>query len=104
MTRRTLPRAAGRAAKPGVGKIDKEDRVAVSELAGATGLCLTIEECFQRAKEELGLDHCKTRSWHGWHRHMMLCVAAVFLARLSTQPRRSAERKGDDRSLMARAA
>ena len=38
----------------------------LAELAGAAGLRWTIEECFQRAKEELGLDHCEARSWHGW--------------------------------------
>jgi hypothetical protein len=34
----------------------------LAELAGAAGLRWTIEECFQRAKEELGLDHCEARS------------------------------------------
>jgi SRSO17 transposase len=78
---------------------------ALSELAGAAGLRWTIEECFQRAKEELGLDHCEARSWHGWHRHMTLCMAAAaFLARLSAQLRQSTERKGNERSPAARAA
>jgi SRSO17 transposase len=78
---------------------------ALSELAGAAGLRWTIEECFQRAKEELGLDHCEARSWHGWHRHMTLCMAAAaFLARLSAQLRQSAERKGNERSPAVHAA
>lgn len=78
---------------------------ALSELAGAAGLRWTIEECFQRAKEELGLDHCEARSWHGWHRHMTLCMAAAaFLARLSAQLRQSAERKGNERSPAVSAA
>src|ERR1700712_3001135 len=77
----------------------------LAELAGAAGLRWTIEECFQRAKEELGLDHCEARSWHGWHRHMTLCMAAAaFLARLSAQLRQSAGRKGNERSPAARAA
>ena len=63
----------------------------LAELAGAAGLRWTIEECFQRAKEELGLDHCEARSWHGWHRHMTLCMAAAaFLARLQASLRRAA--------------
>ncbi len=71
----------------------------LAELAGAAGLRWTIEECFQRSKEELGLDHCEARSWHGWHRHMTLCmVAAAFLARLSAQLRQAAGRKGNERS------
>lgn len=63
----------------------------LAELAGVAGLRWTIEECFQRAKDDLGLDHCEARSWHGWHRHMTLCMAALaFLARLSADLRRGA--------------
>src|SRR3954467_9846425 len=51
--------------------------VSLGELAGAAGLRGTIEECFERAKDDLGLDHCEARSWHGWHRHMSLCMAAL---------------------------
>ena len=69
----------------------------LAELAGAAGLRWTIEECFQRGKEELGLDHCEVRSWHGWHRHMSLCMAAAaFLARLSAQLRCASEDHADD--------
>ena len=71
----------------------------VAELAGAAGLRWTIEECFQRAKEELGLDHCEARSWHGWHRHMTLCMAALgFLAKLSAQLRQAAGSKANETS------
>jgi SRSO17 transposase len=77
----------------------------LAELAGAAGLRWTIEECFQRAKEELGLDHCEARSWHGWHRHMTLCMAALaFLAGLSAQLRRVAASKPNERSPHAIAA
>jgi SRSO17 transposase len=61
------------------------------ELAAAAGLRWTIEECFLRAKDDLGLDHCEARSWHGWHRHMSLVMAAAaFLASLSADQRRTA--------------
>lgn len=71
----------------------------LAELAGAAGLRWTIEECFQRAKDDLGLDHCEARSWHGWHRHMSLCMAAAaFLAKLSADLRRSACSKPNERS------
>ncbi|WBU63584.1 IS701 family transposase [Paracoccus aerodenitrificans] len=61
------------------------------ELAAAAGLRWTIEECFLRAKDDLGLDHCEARSWHGWHRHMSLVMAAAaLLARLSADQRRTA--------------
>lgn len=68
----------------------------LAELAGAAGLRWTIEECFLRAKDDLGLDHCEARSWHGWHRHMTLVmVAAAFLARLAADHRRAAWRQVD---------
>lgn len=62
----------------------------LAEMAAAAGLRWTIEECFLRAKDDLGLDHCEARSWHGWHRHMSLVMAAAaFLARLSAEQRRA---------------
>jgi len=71
----------------------------LAELAGAAGLRWTIEECFLRAKDDLGLDHCEARSWHGWNRHMSLVMAAAaFLARLSAQQRRSACAKRNETS------
>lgn len=69
------------------------------ELAGTAGLSWTIEECFQRAKDDLGLDHCEARSWHGWHRHMTLVMAAAaFLAKLGADLRRSALGKPNETS------
>ncbi len=61
----------------------------LAELAAAAGLRWTIEECFLRAKDDLGLDHCEARSWHGWHRHMSLVMAVgAFLTKLSAEQRR----------------
>lgn len=79
--------------------------IGLTELAGAAGLRWTIEECFLRAKDDLGLDHCEARSWHGWHRHMTLVMtAAVFLAKLAADLRRSASGKPNERSPEAVAA
>jgi SRSO17 transposase len=38
-----------------------------------------IEDGFEAAKTELGLDHNETRSWHGWHRHVSLVMLAFGL-------------------------
>jgi SRSO17 transposase len=77
----------------------------LAELAGAAGLRWTIEECFQRGKEELGLDHCEARSWHGWHRHMTLCmVALAYLTRLAALLRQAAGSKANERSPLGQAA
>jgi SRSO17 transposase len=63
----------------------------LAEMAGAAGLRWTIEECFLRAKDDLGLDHCEARSWHGWHRHMTLVMAAAaFLVKIAADQRRAA--------------
>src|SRR3954452_19987994 len=79
--------------------------VSLGDLAGAAGLRWTIEECFERAKDDLGLDHCEARSWHGWHRHMSLCLAAAaFLARLAADLRRATWGKANERSPVVPAA
>jgi SRSO17 transposase len=71
----------------------------LAELAGVAGLRWTIEECFERTKNELGLDHCEARSWHGWHRHMSLCMAAgAFLAKLNADSRCTASSKPNETS------
>jgi SRSO17 transposase len=50
-------------------------------LARAAGQRWAIEECFELAKDELGLDHYETRSWHGWLRHTTLVMLTLaFLA------------------------
>jgi SRSO17 transposase len=77
----------------------------LAELAGAAGLRWTIEECFERAKSDLGLDHCEARSWHGWHRHMTLVItAAAFLAKLAAELRRVCASNKANETSPARAA
>lgn len=45
-----------------------------------------IEDSFETAKNELGLDHNETRSWHGWHRHVSLVMLAfAMMARIRHQ-------------------
>ena len=38
-----------------------------------------IEDSFETAKNELGLDHNESRSWHGWHRHVALVMLAFAM-------------------------
>jgi SRSO17 transposase len=38
-----------------------------------------IEDAFETAKTELGLDHNETRGWHGWHRHVSLVMLAFAM-------------------------
>jgi SRSO17 transposase len=37
-----------------------------------------IEQCFEEAKQEVGLDHYEVRKYAGWHHHMLLCMLAHF--------------------------
>ena len=45
-------------------------------LVSVEGHRLAIEDSFGIAKNELGLDHSETRSWHGCHRHVSLVMLA----------------------------
>ena len=58
-----------------------------------------IEDSFETTKNELGLDHNETRSWHGWHRHVSLVMLAFammavirYRANDVTPPKRSRTR------------
>jgi SRSO17 transposase len=52
-------------------------------LVAVEGQRWTIEDAFETAKAELGLDHNETRRWHGWHRHVSLVTLAyAVLARV----------------------
>jgi SRSO17 transposase len=48
-------------------------------LVAVEGQRWTIEDSFETAKNELGLDHNETRSWHGWHRHVSLVMLAFAM-------------------------
>jgi SRSO17 transposase len=37
-----------------------------------------IEQCFEEAKTELGMDHYEVRKHPGWHHHMLICMLAHF--------------------------
>jgi SRSO17 transposase len=48
-----------------------------------SGIRLPFEVILDEIKGEIGLDHYETRSWLGWHRHMLLvALAHHFLVRL----------------------
>ena len=48
----------------------------LEELAKVAGTRWAIEECFETAKGELGLDHYEVRSFTGWYRHITLVMLA----------------------------
>lgn len=51
------------------------------ELIRVAGARWAIEECFQTAKNEVGLDHYQVRRYDAWYRHTTLAMlAAAYLA------------------------
>jgi hypothetical protein len=54
-----------------------------AELTRITGMRWPVETAFEEAKGEVGLDHYETRTWQGWHHHMLQSfLAHLFLMRL----------------------
>jgi SRSO17 transposase len=54
-------------------------------LVRIAGIRWSIEESFQTAKGQVGLDQYQVRTWRGWHRHITLAMLALaFLAAIAT--------------------
>jgi SRSO17 transposase len=51
----------------------------IKTLVTVEGHRWAVEDAFETAKTELGLDHNETRSWHGWHRHVSLVMLAFAM-------------------------
>ena len=51
----------------------------IQTLVAVEGHRWAIEDSFETAKNELGLDHNETRSWHGWYRHVSLVMLAFAM-------------------------
>lgn len=68
-------------------------RSSTADLAWAAGSRWRIEECFQQAKGEAGLDHYQVRTWRAWYAHItlsMLALAWLSASRAQAQKRGSA--------------
>ncbi|WP_251061762.1 IS701 family transposase [Streptomyces sp. ISL-100] len=60
----------------------------VADLVRVAGCRWKIEECFQNAKNECGLDEYEVRRYVGWYRHITLAMLAhAFLAVMAVQER-----------------
>ena len=74
-------------------------RTALETLVRVAGQRWQIEQAFQAAKGECGLDHYEVRHWQGWYRHITLAMLAhAVLATLrsrgekNSRPTRTAQR------------
>jgi SRSO17 transposase len=52
--------------------------VGLEEMVRAADARYWIEDCFERAKGRVGMDHYEVRSWGGWHHHMTLSLLALW--------------------------
>lgn len=51
--------------------------VPLATLVRVAGMRWAVEEGFQAAKGQVGLDHYQARTWTGWHRHVTLAMLAL---------------------------
>jgi SRSO17 transposase len=54
-----------------------DSRASTATLAAVAGSRWHIEECFQQAKNEAGLDHYQVRTWRAWYAHITLSMLAL---------------------------
>jgi SRSO17 transposase len=65
-------------------------------LVRVAGARWAVEEGFEQAKGEVGLDHYEVRKWPGWYRHITLALLAyAFLAVTRAQAASPERAKGD---------
>jgi SRSO17 transposase len=65
-------------------------------LVRVAGTRWAIEDGFQQAKNEVGLDHYEVRRWPGWYRHITLALLAhAFLVVTRAKATSSKGTKGD---------
>ena len=58
----------------------------LEELSRVAGTRWAIEECFEEAKGQVGLDQYEVRRWDGWYRHITLAMLAhAYLAVIKYQ-------------------
>ena len=76
----------------------------VEELVRVAGRRWAIEDCFEQAKGEVGLDEYEVRKWDGWHRHATLSLLAhAYLAVLRSAAKReeNAAKRGTSGRVLA---
>ena len=54
-----------------------------------------IEECFEEAKGQVGLDQYEVRRWDGWYRHITLAMLAMLAQAYLAVIRHQAMQQGE---------
>jgi SRSO17 transposase len=101
------PATAGKARWLLVRRSRRDGELAFSACSGPAGTSLVglvrvagtrwaVEDGFEQAKGEVGLDHYEVRKWPGWYRHITLALLAhAFLAVTRAQATSPERTKGD---------
>ena len=71
----------------------------IETLVAVEGHRWAIEDSFETAKIEFGLDYNESRSWHGWHRHVSLVkhLPTMAVIRHHANPRQPKKRNAEPR-------
>lgn len=67
--------------------------VTLQTLVEVAGQRWKVEECFELAKNEVGLDHDEVRHWTGWYRHITLAMWALAFLTVTRAEVMAAETK-----------
>lgn len=72
---------------------------ALTTLVSVAGTRWAIEESFETAKGEVGLNHSEVRKWTGWYRHMTLALLAHAFLTVTRLPAADADgqKRGSER-------
>jgi SRSO17 transposase len=54
-----------------------EPSTPITVLAHVASTRYTIEQCFEEAKDDVGLDHYEVRTWPSWHKYITLAMMAL---------------------------
>jgi SRSO17 transposase len=63
------------------GTLSKNFRMSRSSTQSVIGARWPIEECFEAAKSQAGLDNYQVRLYHAWYRHITLAMLAMSSSR-----------------------
>ncbi|MFD5514386.1 hypothetical protein ACFWIB_43160 [Streptomyces sp. NPDC127051] len=64
-------------------------------IVNVAGMRWGVEDCFETAKSDCGLDQYEVRYWEPWHRHIALSLAAfAFLSVTATRTARTKRTDG----------
>jgi SRSO17 transposase len=76
----------------------------IKQLVAVEGHRWAIEDSFETAKNEFGLDHNETRSWHGWHRHVSLVMLTFAMMAAIRQKANAPTQKNTSQATRTRKA